>query len=355
MPGDLSLHLKVCFVKPRGSVSFASAAEATATAAGQLDKGVAALQPSNCAVIAENLSHFLNDAGFESAVEEFDEPKASKKAAALPASPQAAVSSASPQAVASPALQQAAAASSATQQAAASPAAQQSVAQLTPTSKIFSDPAVVDPNTVYVLMIEHTRDANAWIKSQRPSALSSGLRLARPGLTPDNTVLVTSDRFFNEHRSRLSDWLVIEFAESGKRYELTPSGTTSELGLASQILNAISMKLVKMLATRGVLARELKKKRELIEEMSVAELLHELKVNGDERDASVAREVLIEACLRMMDEDRRSLTAASPLASPTRAATAPLSSIESLRLSSPSVGADSVHRRAISRAASSPA
>jgi hypothetical protein len=158
----LSLHLKVCFVTPRGS----NIAETDAP------------RPSNCALIANNMSAFLIAAGFDSHVREFDK------------------------------------------------------------AGLVAD---ADSNTVYVLMIERKRDARAWVESQR----------ARTGLSSDQTVLVTSDRFFSEHRGKLSEWLVIEFAESGAHYALTPSGTTSDLGLASQILNAISMKLVNMLANRG--------------------------------------------------------------------------------------------------------
>jgi hypothetical protein len=321
VPGDPSLHLKVCFVKPRGSVSFASAAQAAAAAAAATDS---ATKPSNCAVIAENLSRFLSDAGFESRVEEFDGPDGAQAVAPQPAQ----------QAVASPAAQLAVASPNALR-AAASPAAHQAAAPkpLQPVSKVFSSP---DTSTVYVLMIECTRDARAWIRSQKP---------ARARLAPDQTVLVTSDRFFFEHHGLLSEWLVIEFAESGERYELTPSGTKSEVGLASQILNAISMKLVQMLARRGTDARKLKEERDEIEQQAVEELLRE---RGDKLDAKDPFEVLVEDRMCEIENARRGTP---PPASPPMASLALSASVESPRLSSVS-GSDVRHRRASTSAAS---
>ena len=279
-------------------------------------------------MIAENLSRFLTDAGFESRVEEFDGPDAAAEAWKK-------ASSDAQHAIALPAVLRVAA-SPARLHAAASPAAHQATAAkpLRPASKVFSNP---DPNSVYVLMIEHPRDAKAWIRSQqRLDATSSNLQPAGPRLGPDQTVLVTSDRFFSEHRS-LSEWLVVEFAESGERYELTPSGTSSEVGLASQILNAISMKLVQMLARRGTDARKLKKERDQIEQQAVEELLRE---RGDELDAKDPFEVLVEDRLCEIEIARRGNP---PLASS--------ASVESPHLSSAS-GADVRHRRASTSAAS---
>ena len=338
VPGDPNLCLNVCFVKPRGSVSFALAAQATVAAAAATNS---ALMPSTCAVIAENLSRFLSDAGFESRVEEFDGPNATAEAekAALTAAQRAVASPASPavqRAEASPATLRAAA-SPATPQAAASPALLQDVAAKPPSS---------DANTVYVLLIERTRDAKAWIRSQQPlDAPSSGLQPARVRLTPDQTVLVTSDRFFFEHHGLLAEWLVIEFAESGERYELTPSGTKSEVGLASQILNAISMKLVQMLARRGTDARKLKEKSDEIEQQAVEELLRE---RGDKLDAKVTFEKLVEDRMCEIENARRGTP---PPASPPVASLASSASVESPRLSSAS-GADVRHRRASASAAS---
>ena len=97
-------------------------------------------------------------------------------------------------------------------------------------------------DTVYVLMIEEERVLGRWIKAQRDESGANSMR-------PDQFVLVTSCRFRALH-SELNRWLVIEFDERGKDPQLTPSGTASGLSLASQIMNAISMKLVGLLAKR---------------------------------------------------------------------------------------------------------
>lgn len=119
----------------------------------------------------------------------------------------------------------------------------------TSTAKIedhFSGKLPVNENTVYVFMIETKEDLDAWVLSRDSSR--SPLRL-------EQIVLVTTDRFFARHRRELAHWLVIEISETGANYGLTATGTSSELGLASQIINAISMRLVGMLSSRGKRAR----------------------------------------------------------------------------------------------------
>jgi hypothetical protein len=98
-----------------------------------------------------------------------------------------------------------------------------------------------DANTVSVLMLEDPTIATAWVDSQH----KSGARFMRP----EQVVLVASSGFLSAH-PELYEWLIIEFAETGMDPRLTPSGTASGLSLASQILNAVSMKLVGLLATR---------------------------------------------------------------------------------------------------------
>ena len=109
---------------------------------------------------------------------------------------------------------------------------------------IFDADSAFDANTVYVLMLERRQDAKAWMESQKRDP-QHGVRRLRT----EQVVLVASSRFLSAER-KLYEWLVIEFAEAGMNYRLTPSGTPSGLSLASQILNAISMKLVGLLATR---------------------------------------------------------------------------------------------------------
>ena len=108
----------------------------------------------------------------------------------------------------------------------------------------LSKPEGVKRSAVYVIMLETKRDLDEWIRLQ-----------GRTSLRPEQAVIVTSSRFFMEHKKEVSRWLAVTFSEAGADARLTASGTESELGLASQIINAISMRIVGMLSSRGTRER----------------------------------------------------------------------------------------------------